>query len=110
MERDSEQISSQLELSAVSWGSRWEAREDPMSTQLSLYYNYRGFHSIVLFALVDATYRFLYYEVGAQGRVGDGTIWNASNLKRDLELENGKMNTPQTNISIPSVTVADSAF
>ena len=76
----------------------------------SLYYNYCGFHSIVLFALVDATYRFLYYEVGAQGRVGDGTIWNASNLKRDLELENGKMNTPQTNISIPSLIVADSAF
>ena len=33
MERDSEQIPSQVELSAVSWGSRWEAREDPMSTQ-----------------------------------------------------------------------------
>ena len=33
MERDSEQIPSQVELSAVSWGSRWEVREDPMSTQ-----------------------------------------------------------------------------
>jgi len=76
----------------------------------SLYYNYCGFHSIVLFALVDATYRFLYYEVGAQGRVGDATVWNASNLKRDLESENRKLNTPQTNISIPSLIVADSAF
>ena len=82
----------------------------------SLYYNYCGFHSIVLFALVDATYRFVYYEVGAQGRVGDATIWNASNLKRDLELENGRLNTPpalatpQTNISIPSLIVADSAL
>lgn len=82
----------------------------------SLYYNYCGFHSIVLFALVDATYRFLYYEVGAQERVGYATIWNASNLKRDLELENGRLNTPpalatpQTNIPIPSLIVADSAF
>ena len=82
----------------------------------SLYYNYCGFHSIVLLALVDATYRFLYYEVGAQGRVGDATIWNASNLKRDLELENGRLNTPpalatpQTNIPIPSLIVADSVL
>ena len=81
-----------------------------------MYYNYCGFHSIVLLALVDATYRFLYYEVGAQGRVGDATIWNASNLKRDLELENGRLNTPpalatpQTNIPIPSLIVADSVL
>lgn len=80
----------------------------------SLYYNYCGFHSIVLFALVDATYKFLYYEVGAQGRVGDATILNASNLKRDLK--NGRLNTPpalatpQMNFPTPSLIVADSAF
>ena len=80
----------------------------------SLYFNYCGFHSIVLFALVDGDYKFLYYEVGAQGRVGDATIWNGSNLKRHLE--NGSLNTPpalaipQTNTPIPSLIVADSAF
>lgn len=46
----------------------------------SAYYNYLKYHSIVLFAIVDADYKFLYHEVGAEGRVGDATIWNQSNF------------------------------
>lgn len=44
-----------------------------------------GFHSIVLFTFVDANYKFLNNEMRAPGRVGDATIWKASNLKRTLE-------------------------
>lgn len=33
----------------------------------SVYYNYKGFYSVVMMALVDSEYRFLYVDVGANG-------------------------------------------
>jgi hypothetical protein len=34
----------------------------------SMYYNYKGFHSIIMLALVDADYKFLFVDIGANGR------------------------------------------
>ena len=46
----------------------------------SLYYNYKGFFSIVLMALVDADYRFIYIDVGNYGSNGDSGIFKNSSL------------------------------
>ncbi|CAH1989232.1 unnamed protein product [Acanthoscelides obtectus] len=38
----------------------------------SYYYNYKGFFSVVLFAIVNANYEFTYVSCGTNGRISDG--------------------------------------
>ena len=42
----------------------------------SLYYNYKGFHSVILLALVDAKHKFLWVDVGTNGSSSDAQIFN----------------------------------
>ena len=51
----------------------------------SEYFNYKGYFSVVLLALVDAHYKFLWVNVGASGSSSDAQIFNRSKLKRRIE-------------------------
>ena len=51
----------------------------------SEYLNYKGYFSLVLLALVDANYRFLWVNVGASGSSSDVQIFNRSKLKRRIK-------------------------
>ena len=44
------------------------------------YYNYKNFHGIVLMALIDADYEFIYIDVSWNGRISDGGIKSQINL------------------------------
>ncbi|PVD33540.1 hypothetical protein C0Q70_04797 [Pomacea canaliculata] len=64
----------------------------------STHYNYLKFHSIILLAVVDAKYRFLYFNVGANGRAGDAGVFRDSTLA--AALENNTLNIP-TPVPLP---------
>jgi len=78
------------------------------------FFNYNATFSIVLFALVDADYNFLFADVGCQGRISDGGVLKNSILYEKLEnCELGIPNPqplPGRNRSVPYVFVADGAF
>ena len=51
----------------------------------SQYYNYKGFFAVVLFALVDANYTFIWADIGGKESASDAQIYNESELKGNLE-------------------------
>ena len=82
----------------------------------SLFYNYKGFFSVVLMGLVDANYRFLWMDIGGDGAMSDGQIYNDSELKECLE--DGSVNFPapdplphqDQNRPMPYFLLGDDAF
>ena len=58
----------------------------------SQFYNYKGFYSIVLMAIVDADYNFIFADVGCQGRISDGGVFRNSSFWKALN--NGGLHLP----------------
>ena len=48
------------------------------------YYNYKGFFSLVLLALVKTEYRFFWVNVGSSGSSSDAQIFNKSDLREKI--------------------------
>ena len=57
----------------------------------SQFYNYNEYHSIVLRALVDANYRFMWAQVGALGAASYAQLWNESALRDAVMEENERV-------------------
>lgn len=80
----------------------------------SMFFNYKGYFSIVLMAVVDSEYRFTFVDIGAYGKDADPTIFGNTSFWKDVE--SGKLELPppkplpETNDSVPYVFVGDEAF
>ena len=77
----------------------------------SYHFNYKGMFSIVLMGLVDANYKFLYIDVGCNGRISDGGVFLNCHLLKALEqnsLNVGEL--PNDGRKLPYVIVGDDAF
>ena len=57
----------------------------------SNYYNYRSFHSIFLMALTDTNYKFLYVDIGYQGRLSDGAVYRNCSFNKLLTTDQIKI-------------------
>ena len=89
----------------------------------SEFYNYKGFFSIVLLAIVDYNYKFIFVDVGCQGRISDGGVYRNSffykvtqeNLldlppDKPLPVSNNPYYDSQNTEPMPYVFLAEDAF
>lgn len=79
----------------------------------SLFFNYKGYFSIVLLAMVDANCKFLVVDVGSYGKEGDAGIFAKSQFARLVQNESifpPPRHLPGSNIMLPHVIVGDEAF
>ena len=82
----------------------------------SLFYNYKGYFSIVLMALVDADYRFIFIDVGNYGSNGDSGIFKNSHLGEAFAAKQLHVPSPKRlpgypeGGALPHCFVADEAF
>lgn len=78
------------------------------------YYNYKSYYSVVLFAIVNANYEFMYVHTGTNGRVSDGGVLQETDFYE--KLQNKQLNIPSpSNLTgsqsiAPYVFIGDEAF
>lgn len=56
----------------------------PMNTNKE-FFNYKGTFSVILLAIVDAKYRFIFVDIGCQDRISDGGVFSNSSLHAKLQ-------------------------
>jgi hypothetical protein len=69
----------------------------------SEFYNYKKNYSVILLAIVDANYKFIYIDVGTNGRVNDALAFSKSTFNEALQ-------TYTLNLPTDGVFVGDDAF
>ncbi|XP_066581917.1 uncharacterized protein [Prorops nasuta] len=86
----------------------------PPRLEGSKYRNYKGTDSIILSGLVDANYKFIFVDIGKNGRLHDSTVFRESPL--GIKMKKNALNLPEPNTlpglnyKLSYVFVGDNAF
>ena len=78
----------------------------------SYFFNYKGTHSIVLLAIVDSNYKFIFVDIGCNGRVSDGGVFYGTAVAKGLREKKLALPSPLPGREkpVPYVILADDAF
>lgn len=81
----------------------------------SMNFNYKHYYSIVLLAIVDADYNFLFVDIGAYGKDCDSAILQNTEFWRrlincELHIPEARPLALENSLKVPYVFVADNAF
>lgn len=52
----------------------------------SLYYNYKNYYSVLLMAMCNASYKFIFIDVGAYGKSSDSTVFKEC-FSKDFKMD-----------------------
>jgi hypothetical protein len=82
----------------------------------SYFYNYKDFFSIILLGIVESHYKFIFIDVGSEGKASDGGVWSKCTFHHFLNTQNNTLNFPAAQKvtgfqqKLPFFFVADDAF
>lgn len=82
----------------------------------SYFFNYKHYYSLVLMAVVDSEYRFIFIDAGSEGKASDGGVWARTSLQRMLTDQENPLHLPEPapidgiDEDIPYFMVGDDAF
>lgn len=81
----------------------------------SMYFNYKNYFSVVLLAIIDAEYRFIYVNVGSFGKDCDSSIFKTTTFWKMLTEHSLQIPKPSplhegSQIDVPFVLIGDEAF
>lgn len=81
----------------------------------SMYHNYKGYSSVVLMAVADANYRFVYADIESYGKDCDSTVFKRSSLWKSIINNEQEIPTKNDvagieNHQLPYFFVGDEAF
>lgn len=80
-----------------------------------MYHNYKGYASVVLMAVADSDYRFVYVDIGSYGKDYDSKVFKMSSLWKSIENKEQDLPSAQylprmPTFKVPYFFVGDEAF